>query len=160
MEENKRNEETLRINQENLRNNQENLRYNQGALRIIQEIQIIKQDSLRIIQGEQRSFQERLRILEEQIRRIEEDIIRINWIIDNNELNNILNKLPVVKIEDINKLKDENKRCVICLEDFLNNDNSIFLPCFHLFHEKCITDWINMKKGFCPLCRTIINNMM
>ena len=138
MEENKRNQETLRINQENLRNNPENLR---------------------IIQEEQRSFQERLRRMGERIKRIEEDIIRINWIIDNNnnnELNNILNKLQVVKIEDINKLKDENKRCIICLEDFQNNDNSIYLPCFHLFHEKCITDWINMKKGFCPLCRTII----
>ena len=161
MEENKRNQETLRINQENLRNNQENLRYNQGALRIIQEIQIIKQDSLRIIQDEQRSLGERLRRLEEQIKIIEEEMIRRNWIIDNNnEINDILNKLPVVKIEDINKLKDENKRCVICLEDFQNNDKSIYLPCFHLFHEKCITDWINMKKGFCPLCRTIINNMM
>ena len=141
MEENKRNQETMRINQENLRNNPENLR---------------------IIQEEQRSFQERLRRMGERIKGIEEDIIRINWIIDNNnnELNNILNKLPVVKIEDINKLKDENKRCIICLEDFQNNDNSIYLPCFHLFHEKCITDWINMKKRFCPLCRTIINNMM
>ena len=140
MEENKRNQETLRINQENLRNNPENLR---------------------IIQEEQRSFQERLRRMGERIKRIEEDIIRINWIIDNNnEINDILNKLPVVKIEDINKLKDENKRCVICLEDFQNSDNSIYLPCFHLFHEKYITDWINMKKGFCPLCRIIINNMM
>ena len=79
---------------------------------------------------------------------------------NNNELNDILNKLPVTKIEDINKLNDENKRCIICLEDFKNNDKSIYLPCFHLFHEKCITDWINTKKAFCPLCRTIINNMI
>ena len=84
--------------------------------------------------------------------------IRINE--NNNEINNILDKLPVIKIKDINKLNDKNKRCIICLEDFKNNDKSIYLPCFHLFHEKCITDWINMNKGFCPFYRSIINNII
>ena len=79
---------------------------------------------------------------------------------NNNKINNILNKLPIIKIEDINKLNDENKRCIICLEDFKNDDKSIYLPCFHLYHEKCITDWINMKKAFCPFCRSLINNMI
>ena len=108
-----------------------------------------------------RRNEETLRKIEEEFNRIKEEVlrrIRINE--NNNEINNILKQLPVNKIEDISKLNDENKRCVICLEDFQNNDKSIYLPCFHLFHEKCITDWINIKKGFCPLCRAIINKII
>ena len=108
-----------------------------------------------------RRNEETLRKIEEEFNRIKEEVlrrIRINE--NNNEINNILKQLPVNKIEDISKLNDENKRCVICLEDFQNNDKSIYLPCFHLFHEKCLTDWINVKKGFCPLCRTIINKII
>ena len=75
-------------------------------------------------------------------------IISINE--NNNEINDILKQLPANKIEDINKLNDENKKCVICLEDFKNNDKSIYSPCFNLFHEKCITDWMNMNKEFFP----------
>ena len=108
-----------------------------------------------------RRNEETLRKIEEEFNRIKEEVlrrIRINE--NNNEINNILKQLPVNKIEDISKLNDENKRCVICLEDFQNNDKSIYLPCFHLFHEKCLTDWINVKKGFCPLYRTIINKII
>ena len=108
-----------------------------------------------------RRNEETLRKIEEEFNRIKEEVlrrIRINE--NNNEINNILKQLPVNKIEDISKLNDEKKRCVICLEDFQNNDKSIYLPCFHLFHEKCLTDWINVKKGFCPLCRTIINKII
>ena len=118
---------------EKIKRNEENLRRNEETLRkIVEEFNRIKEEVLR-----------RIRINE-----------------NNNEINNILKQLPVNKIEDISKLNDENKRCVICLEDFQNNDKSIYLPCFHLFHEKCLTDWINVKKGFCPLCRTIINKII
>ena len=109
----------------------------------------------------QEIFQEKIRRIEEEIGRIQEERRRKERSNENNnELNNILDQLPATKIEDINKLNEENKRCVICLEDFKNNDKSIYLPCFHLFHQKCLTNWINMEKRFCPLCRTIINNMM
>ena len=108
-----------------------------------------------------RRNEERIKIMEEQINRMKEEMIRRTRINENNkEIKNILNKLSVTKIEDISKLNDENKKCIICLEDFKNNDKSIYLPCFHLFHEKCITDWINMNKGFCPFCRAIINNII
>ena len=103
---------------------------------------------------------------EELIRRNQEGIERIREIIERRhninendiEMNDILNQLSVTIIEDIKRLNDENKKCVICLEDFKNFDKSIYLPCIHLFHEKCITDWINTKKGFCPVCRSRISN--
>ena len=71
----------------------------------------------------------------------------------------ILNLLPENKIKDITKLDEENKRCTICLEDFRNNDNVIFLPCFHIFHKKCIFKWIE-KDATCPLCKININKII
>ena len=123
----------------------------------IQEEMIKIKEEMRRIREEMRRNQEEFQRRQEIIR---EEIRRIWFKVNNNEINKILEQLPVTKIEDINKLNDENKKCVICLEDFKNYDKSIYLPCFHLFHEKCITGWINTRKGFCPVCRTLINNMM
>ena len=71
----------------------------------------------------------------------------------------LLNKLPENKIDDINKLNEENKKCLICLEEYVNNDNVIYLPCFHIFHKKCITQWIK-KQANCPLCKININDII
>ena len=54
--------------------------------------------------------------------------------------------------------------CIICLEDFKQNDkmnldekNEIsILECGHKFHRNCITDWLK-KDESCPLCRTKFN---
>ena len=70
--------------------------------------------------------------------------------------NNQLKELPVSKLVDITKIKEENKRCTICLEDFKNNDEIIYLPCFHFFHKECIRIWLENSK-FCPFCRLAIN---
>ena len=69
---------------------------------------------------------------------------------------NILNKLEKKQIDDINKIPDENKKCYICLEDYINGDTVIFLPCFHFFHKNCILNWFEIK-AFCPLCKMDIN---
>ena len=42
--------------------------------------------------------------------------------------------------------------CTICLEEFNNDEEIIKLKCNHLFHSKCIDDWIK-KNQSCPLCR-------
>lgn len=54
--------------------------------------------------------------------------------------------------------QDENKACVICLEDMSHLANASYLPCFHGFHQDCfhhyITDKIKTKKNItCPVCR-------
>ena len=72
----------------------------------------------------------------------------------------ILSQLQVIKIQDVNKLNDENKKCIICLEDYKNYDKAIYLPCFHLFHKKCITEWFKRNKRFCPFCKSAINRMI
>ena len=64
----------------------------------------------------------------------------------------ILNELPETKIEDINKLDQEKRNCVICLEDFKNGDKATILPCIHLFHKNCIKSWLKAQ-NCCPICK-------
>ena len=64
----------------------------------------------------------------------------------------ILNQLPETKIEDVNKLDSEKKNCVICLEDFKNGDKAVLLPCIHMFHTKCIKNWLKTQNS-CPICK-------
>lgn len=44
--------------------------------------------------------------------------------------------------------------CVICMENFKDNDNVAELNCDlrHYFHEKCIEEWLKTKLS-CPLCK-------
>ena len=106
-----------------------------------------------------------LRILMNQ--RARENMIRIQQENDNMEYDESEN------IEEINKLKlDElfakkmaehtykseyNKYgggCSICLEDFKKNSKVSKTPCNHVFHYKCIKDWLykNIKNPKCPNC--------
>ena len=64
----------------------------------------------------------------------------------------ILNELPETQIEDVNKLDQEKKNCIICLEDFKNGDKAIILPCIHLFHTECIKNWLKTQNT-CPICK-------
>ena len=41
----------------------------------------------------------------------------------------IVSELPETKIDDINKLDNDKKNCVICMEDFKNGDKITNLPC-------------------------------
>jgi hypothetical protein len=51
---------------------------------------------------------------------------------------------------DINELKEE-RNCIICLDDFEQNDILVYLPCFHYFHKDCIFRWIK-RNAICPFC--------
>lgn len=49
--------------------------------------------------------------------------------------------------------RDNEKTCVICLQDFENKDEGRELPgCRHVFHVKCIDEWL-VRQGSCPVCR-------
>ena len=164
----KRIQEGIQKNQEGIERNQEGIERNQEGLeRIQEEIKRNHERNLERIEEIKRNreaLERRIEVLErnvEELRRIQEGNERRERINENdndNEIKDILKQLPVTIIEDMNRLNDENKKCVICFEDFKNFDKSIYLPCIHLFHEKCITDWINTKKGFCPICRSKIWN--
>mmetsp|Transcript_34152 Transcript_34152/g.47551 ORF Transcript_34152/g.47551 Transcript_34152/m.47551 type:complete len:293 (-) Transcript_34152:492-1370(-) len=45
------------------------------------------------------------------------------------------------------------RRCPVCLVDMDLGDEIRVLPCPHLFHRKCIDQWLLMRQT-CPICRT------
>ncbi len=108
---------------------------------------------IEVLEEQRRRLEEQVRKTEEENKRRNEERIRRE---DETWLRNNYNNLIETKIK-ADKLNEENKKCVICLEDFKDNDNVIFLPCFHVFHPKCITSWLR-KKDDCPLCKINIKN--
>jgi hypothetical protein len=47
---------------------------------------------------------------------------------------------------------DCHVECVICLEESLDTEKLITLPCRHTFHEHCVLPWLE-KHNSCPTCR-------
>lgn len=47
--------------------------------------------------------------------------------------------------------------CPICISNFDVGESVITLVCDHIFHEKCISEWLKVKKN-CPLCRKTVKN--
>lgn len=45
--------------------------------------------------------------------------------------------------------------CSICLEIF-GEDEIVKLECTHIFHEKCLEEWLKIQKN-CPLCKAILS---
>ena len=73
--------------------------------------------------------------------------------INNNPIkDNLFERMPKHIIKDINKLSEDNKTCLICLENYKNLDNTVILPCIHFYHIECIEKWLK-KHDFCPLCK-------
>jgi hypothetical protein len=64
----------------------------------------------------------------------------------------IVSELPETKIDDIKKLDNDKKNCVICMEDFKNGDKTTNLPCLHMFHTNCIQSWLKTQNT-CPICK-------
>ena len=60
--------------------------------------------------------------------------------------------IPDSILEDVSELNDENKMCLICLEEYKNNDIIKKLPCNHIFHSECLKIWLS-QKATCPICR-------
>ena len=53
---------------------------------------------------------------------------------------------------------DVDEECIICYEEYTLEDNVTKLDCDdrHIFHNKCITEWIKSGKNSCPVCRAPI----
>lgn len=46
--------------------------------------------------------------------------------------------------------------CIICQDTFSSGGPCVVTKCGHIFHDNCITDWIN-KSRTCPSCRAFRN---
>jgi len=67
-----------------------------------------------------------------------------------------LSKLPVHTFTTAS-LKD-TKECSICQEQFMRAERLKTLPCFHIFHEQCIDQWLKSKCS-CPICLKSFDNL-
>ena len=45
-----------------------------------------------------------------------------------------------------------DKTCCICRDPLKKGTKEAMLPCIHMFHRKCITDWLTHKRE-CPICK-------
>ncbi|KAF2076479.1 hypothetical protein CYY_002219 [Polysphondylium violaceum] len=60
-----------------------------------------------------------------------------------------INSLPTVKFDD--KLKERFPSCMICLNHFEDKETVTQLPCDHIFHVNCISNWLSMSSYKCPI---------
>ena len=54
---------------------------------------------------------------------------------------------------------DEITECPICMLEYQVNDPTIITSCGHIYHKKCINNWViktDLKK--CPICRKLFNS--
>ncbi|KAK8687318.1 hypothetical protein V6N13_086143 [Hibiscus sabdariffa] len=48
----------------------------------------------------------------------------------------------------------ETDKCAICLEEYVHGERVRELPrCKHMFHKKCIEEWLEVPSLHCPICR-------
>ena len=48
--------------------------------------------------------------------------------------------------------KIELPNCCICLSEIAKGQETVLLPCGHMFHWKCCLNWLK-KNNTCPMCR-------
>jgi hypothetical protein len=64
------------------------------------------------------------------------------------------NNLDKIKYkEDSLYIENTNKECLICLDNFVENDEIIKIKCNHIFHTNCIKQWLCKESNKCPICR-------
>jgi Ring finger domain len=47
-------------------------------------------------------------------------------------------------------------KCLICQQDYVNQDSLRKMRCGHFFHVDCVDPWL-LKHDFCPVCRRTID---
>ncbi|KAJ3121164.1 E3 ubiquitin-protein ligase rnf13 [Nowakowskiella sp. JEL0407] len=52
--------------------------------------------------------------------------------------------------------------CSICLEEYVVGDDLLRLPepCSHVYHGKCVVEWISETSPTCPMCRRNIRDLL
>ena len=66
---------------------------------------------------------------------------------------NILRKLTD---EEVGRLPEGQKECIICMELFRSGEDVKWLQCLHVYHSKCIDAALHVKSE-CPVCKTRVH---
>lgn len=94
------------------------------------------------------SYEECLRISE-----IIGDVKRDQWALC---AESEINKLQVDNFMFANLADTEDCTCLVCLQQYEENDLVKKLPCGHAFHNCCADQWL-MRANACPCCRKPID---
>ena len=67
-------------------------------------------------------------------------------------------KLTRIKYGDCDVLFDnttieKQKKCPICIKKFIKKSKVIVLNCKHIYHDKCLSQWLLNSSNKCPLCK-------
>lgn len=77
--------------------------------------------------------------------------MRIRKARQRSECRNYVAKLKTRKFNCTPDNSDE--QCVICLENFEQDQVLKILPCKHEYHRDCIDPWLLKKSSLCPVCK-------
>lgn len=47
---------------------------------------------------------------------------------------------------------DNERQCMVCLEEFQDGENLRILPCLHRYHQRCVDRWLKENRH-CPVCK-------
>ena len=82
----------------------------------------------------------------EQLLQLEEEVGNVNKGLSKEKINEIPSKpFHMALFED-------NSQCIICMENFNENELVKQLLCGHIFHGDCIDHWLTQQKN-CPFCK-------
>ena len=65
-----------------------------------------------------------------------------------------IRRLKVIRFSKLSAEEDllESPQCIICLDDYAENERVRILKCSHHFHAKCSDQWLFLNNK-CPLCQ-------
>ena len=76
-------------------------------------------------------------------------------------------KSPKLTLAQISKLKTPQlttdlccaqPSCPLCMEEYMVDETGLTqLPCSHVYHTRCVMQWLDMKNS-CPICREVISS--
>ncbi|KAJ3692781.1 hypothetical protein LUZ60_011876 [Juncus effusus] len=64
--------------------------------------------------------------------------------------------LPSVKYKAQNSQEENAEQCVVCRVEFEEDESLVMLSCKHMYHNECISKWLEINKA-CPMCSTEVS---
>ena len=80
--------------------------------------------------------------------------VEANLPVDDSESKKV--SLKYISLDSMEHDVQTDTHCCICLENYIANEVLVVLPCKHLYHKICCTQWLSNHRT-CPLCNQLVN---